>query len=402
MKDDYRIIRSLGKGGMSRVFLAVDRRIARKWTIKEICCNDKEYILNSIYREVSLLKEIENDRIAKIVDVYSDDNNVFLVMEYIEGTALSDICRERPAFAARMARRWVIEIAEILDELHSMSPPVIYWDLKPSNIIVKSNGKLSLIDFGAAKIKSDEPKDIYPTGTVNYSAPEQLEGYTDELTDIYSFGKTIEKLSSNDIFIKKIVSDCIKEDRNERPQSINSILRRLRLHRNIKYYGVQAAVIIIILAAAVIYSANIYCRKKTEAESYHFELTKEKLERLDRAAPEELASVVGEMDAYSESCEKEERSRIKYSCAKKALIELNDYELAHKYLCELDTDTYPDVKYLRIISEELSKFSDEPERLNKTLIEYKKYIENNENGEQKKDDLAYVASLLVLEAERRQ
>ncbi|MBR1893150.1 MAG: hypothetical protein IJ815_06430, partial [Lachnospiraceae bacterium] len=140
----------------------------------------------------------------------------------------------------------------------------------------------------------------------------------------------------------------------------------------------------------------------TEAESYHFELTKEKLERLDRAAPEELASVVGEMDAYSESCEKEERSRIKYSCAKKALIELNDYELAHKYLCELDTDTYPDVKYLRIISEELSKFSDEPERLNKTLIEYKKYIENNENGEQKKDDLAYVASLLVLEAERRQ
>ena len=62
MKDDYRIIRKLGKGGLSRVYLAVDRRIARKWTIKEICCDGKEYVFNSIYREVSLLKGIKNDK----------------------------------------------------------------------------------------------------------------------------------------------------------------------------------------------------------------------------------------------------------------------------------------------------------------------------------------------------
>lgn len=178
----YEVLESLGQGANSEVFLARNLRVGNLVAIKRVPKNQGD---DNLKREINLLRELRHSGIPVIIDVGEDEGASYLIEEYIEGQTLK-------VLAGRMNEGQVVEImlqlCDILTYLHtSKELPIIYKDLKPSNIIMMANGRIKLVDFGAAVRQSD--KTGQHLGTRGYAAPEQ---YTrlpvDERTDLFSLG----------------------------------------------------------------------------------------------------------------------------------------------------------------------------------------------------------------------
>ncbi len=198
----YIIQKQIGVGGMSTVYMAIDNRLDKKWAIKEIrdCGQqDKEILLKSLQREANVLKLVDHPVLPRIVDVLTQNNTIFVVMDYIEGRTIHDVIKQEGAQKQEKVIQWAKELCGALDYLHSMKPPIIYRDMKPSNIMLKPDGRVKLIDFGTAKEwDADDLADTIALGTKGYAAPEQFgdtQGRgiyrTDARTDIYSLGATL-------------------------------------------------------------------------------------------------------------------------------------------------------------------------------------------------------------------
>jgi len=154
----YRVVRSLGGGGMKLVYLAEDLRLAgRSCALAEmvdsITSPDlQQQAVAAFQREADMLAQLSNEHIPRIFDRFSEANHHYLVMEYIDGVTLEDELRTN---GGKLAPAQVIEIAvqilTTLEYLHNLDPPVIYRDLKPSNVMVTGDGMAKLIDFGIAR-----------------------------------------------------------------------------------------------------------------------------------------------------------------------------------------------------------------------------------------------------------
>lgn len=198
----YEILKKIGQGGMSIVYVAMDIRLNKQWAIKEIK-NDgkksKNTLLKSLQVEAEILKKVDHAALPRIVDIIEEDSTIFVVMDYIEGRPLSEILKEEGAQPQEKVIQWAKELSGALDYLHRMNPPIIYRDMKPSNIMLKPDGTIKLIDFGAAKEYTIEDiADTTALGTRGYAAPEQFGDSkgrglykTDARTDIYSLGATL-------------------------------------------------------------------------------------------------------------------------------------------------------------------------------------------------------------------
>ena len=193
----YRILQEIGHGGMSQVYLAVNETVNRKWAIKELRNGteaDTELAKQGLLREIDMLKKLRHPGLPGIIDVVEEKGRFFLVMDYIEGRSLSERLEREGRQPEAQVVRWGIELCEVLGYLHAQSPAVIYRDMKPANIIEKTDGTLALIDFGAAReFKGENGMDTVCLGTVGYAAPEQFggSGETDARSDIYSLGATL-------------------------------------------------------------------------------------------------------------------------------------------------------------------------------------------------------------------
>jgi len=191
----YKIIRTLGKGGMSTVYLAENVRTGGLWAIKEIFKNpDKN---PGLQLEFKILKKLNHEALPRIIDIIEDEMNFYIVEDFIEGTTFDFELKNKRSFSEEEVICFATELCEVLVYLHNISPhPVIYRDMKPSNIILTPNGKVKLIDFGIAREYKDESSDdtVY-IGTRGYAAPEQYGlGQTSERTDIYNLGMTLHHL----------------------------------------------------------------------------------------------------------------------------------------------------------------------------------------------------------------
>jgi hypothetical protein len=196
----YRIERFLAGGGMGRVYLARDQRLDdRQCAIKEVFdrFNDPEERARAIeyfHREAGTLSQLKHPAIPAIVDRFGEGNCHYLVMDYIEGTNLED---EVAAHGGRLPESRVIEIArelcEVLTYLHSFQPPIIYRDMKPSNVILTPAGHAVLIDFGIARIFTPQGKATL-IGTPGFAPPEQYAGQVDERSDLYGLAATLHYL----------------------------------------------------------------------------------------------------------------------------------------------------------------------------------------------------------------
>lgn len=199
----YRILDVIGHGGMSVVYLARNERANKTWAIKEVRktgTEDLEVKQNSLIAETEMLKKLSHKYLPTIVDVIETEETYLVVMDYIEGEDLGKILKENGAQDQEKVIEWAKELCDVLGYLHTRTPPIIYRDLKPANVMLKPDGKIILIDFGTAReIKVKDANDTVSLGTRGYAAPEQFgaTAKTDARTDIYCLGATIYHLVTN-------------------------------------------------------------------------------------------------------------------------------------------------------------------------------------------------------------
>lgn len=193
----YKILNEIGHGGMSTVYLAINEKANKPWAVKEVRKSGRrnlQVIRQSLIMEMELLKKLKHPNLPSIVDVIDEQDNLLIVMDYIEGHTLEKLLTERGAQKQEKVVEWAIQLCEVLEYLHTRKPAIIYRDMKPSNVMLKSDGNVVLIDFGTAReFKEQKEGDTTCLGTQGYAAPEQfgMMGQTDARTDIYCLGATM-------------------------------------------------------------------------------------------------------------------------------------------------------------------------------------------------------------------
>lgn len=193
----YEILNKIGQGGMSAVYLAMDLRLNKLWAIKAVQkdrIRDFESVKQNLIYEFDLLRSFDHPDLPKIADVIDADDSFIIVMDYVEGSSLETEMKQKGVQEESLVIEWAKQLCDILNYLHTRNPPVIYRDVKPANIMLRPNGRLTLVDFGIAReYKQESMGDTVCLGTMGYAAPEQFGGMgqTDQRTDIYALGVTL-------------------------------------------------------------------------------------------------------------------------------------------------------------------------------------------------------------------
>ncbi|WP_322820749.1 protein kinase domain-containing protein [Chloroflexus sp.] len=200
----YELRRRLGAGGMGSVYLATDRRLSTaQWAVKEMSDTaitsplERQQAQAAFQQEAELLARLSHPSLPRVTDHFEENGRHYLVMEFVPGENLRDYVNRlglpRPLHEVL---RWTAQICEVLAYLHTQQPPIIFRDLKPTNIMITPEGTIKLVDFGIARLfKPDKERDTQTFGTPGYSAPEQYgRGQTDARSDIYSLGVLIHHL----------------------------------------------------------------------------------------------------------------------------------------------------------------------------------------------------------------
>lgn len=198
----YEIVRRIGGGGMGAVYLAKDRnlgdapRAVKEMVESHLDPAQHEKAIGDFKRESLLLTSLEHPCIPTIYDYFYDEaaSRFYLVMKYISGGDLAS--RMRAAIGGRIDEKtvahWGMEVADVLEYLHSRPKPIIYRDLKPANLMIDGNtGRVMLIDFGIARWVSQQEKGVTAVGTMGYAPPELFSGRVQPGSDIYSLGATM-------------------------------------------------------------------------------------------------------------------------------------------------------------------------------------------------------------------
>jgi WD40 repeat protein len=190
----------LGSGGFSSVYHAWDRQAGgQEVAIKQInlqglSAEESIEATNTFNREVTVLSTLDHPQVPRIYHHFHDQNHWYLVLEYIKGQTLENVLAMRAVQSRLLPLEEILaivrQICTVLEYLHSRQPPIVFRDLKPSNIIRTPTGKLCLIDFGIARhFRPGQARDTQPLGSPGYAAPEQYgRGQTTPQTDIYSLG----------------------------------------------------------------------------------------------------------------------------------------------------------------------------------------------------------------------
>jgi len=194
----YELRRRLGAGGMGSVYLATDRRLSTAlWAVKEMSDAaitspiDRQQAQMAFRQEAELLVKLNHPALPRVTDHFEENGRHYLVMEFVPGENLRDYVNRvglpRPLHEVL---RWTTQICGVLAYLHAQQPPIIFRDLKPTNVMITPEGTIKLVDFGIARLfKPGKERDTQAFGTPGYSAPEQYgRGQTDARSDIYSLG----------------------------------------------------------------------------------------------------------------------------------------------------------------------------------------------------------------------
>lgn len=195
----YKIIGILGGGGQGAVYNARDLNFPdakRLVAIKEMHvqgsdAGQRASTVKTFQREANILATLSHPAIPKIYDSFEQNDRVYLVMEYINGSDLEALLSKTKTLPMKKILEWSVDLCDVLHYLHSHQPEtIIFRDMKPANVMIDSLGKVRLIDFGIAKVFESGKKHTM-IGTEGYSAPEQYKGNVTPLSDIYSLGATL-------------------------------------------------------------------------------------------------------------------------------------------------------------------------------------------------------------------
>lgn len=258
----YRIRKLVGTGGMGAVYKAEDAPYGdRPVAIKEmrqssLTPQELEIATEQFKVEAIMLARLQHPSLPRIYDHFLESNRWYLVMDFIDGETLDEHLRRTPG--RKLPPQEVIDISiqlcKVLDYLHKRQPPVVFRDLKPSNVMLTTEGHLYLIDFGIARIfKPGQAKDTKAYGSIGYSAPEQFDReQTTDQADIYSLGITMHEMLSGSIpaltpfsmprlsfpgqpaleRLAALITRMIEMDKEKRPASISAVRQELESIRD--------------------------------------------------------------------------------------------------------------------------------------------------------------------------
>lgn len=154
----YQLLAKIGVGGMSTVYLALDTVLNKQWAAKEIKDvadpEQRELIVQSIVTEANMIKSFDHPAIPRIVDLVDEHGTLYVIMDYVEGRALSSVLAADGPQSEDDVVGWGLQLCDALEYLHRRTPPVIYRDMKPSNVMLKPNGLVQIIDFGIARVRT--------------------------------------------------------------------------------------------------------------------------------------------------------------------------------------------------------------------------------------------------------
>ena len=195
----YEILREIGRGGMSVVYLAMDTRLNKQWAVKEIrkrgSTKKDEIVVNSLMAEADMMKRLDHPALPRIVDIIDTGVTIYVVMDYIEGESLDRVLRDEGPQPEERVLDWAKQLCDVLGYLHGQKKPIIYRDMKPGNVMLKPEGNIKIIDFGIAReYKEHSTQDTTVLGTKGYAPPEQYTGQTDARSDIFALGVTMHQL----------------------------------------------------------------------------------------------------------------------------------------------------------------------------------------------------------------
>ena len=202
LQQHYLIIGQAGKGGMGAVYQAVNTQDSnrRRVAIKEMSqghLNEAELreATAQFQREVAMLSRLSHPNLPRIYDAFNERGRSYLVMDFIDGKTLYQLLKEsgnRPLPVLQVLD-YASQLCDVLAYLHQQRPPIIFRDLKPTNVMVTPNGHVYLIDFGIARFfKEGQEQDTVFLGSPGYAPPEQHgTAQTNPRSDLYSLGATL-------------------------------------------------------------------------------------------------------------------------------------------------------------------------------------------------------------------
>lgn len=179
------------------------------------------------------LASVRIEGVPAVKECVADDGKLIVVEEYVQGRSLKQVLDEQGLLNEEQAYDIAVQLADILVRLHQLEPAIVHRDIKPSNIIIEKNGHVNLIDFNAARhVNADKNEDTRMLGTVYFAAPEQFGfGQSDERTDIYGLGATINYIMTGDkpgagiaeCRFSDILKKCLMVDAKDRYQSAEEL-----------------------------------------------------------------------------------------------------------------------------------------------------------------------------------
>lgn len=322
----YKILSEVGHGGMSTVYLAINERANKTWAVKEVRKDgtfDFEAVKQGLIVETDMLKKFNHPHLPSIIDVIDTADSFLIVMDYIEGRSLKSVLDNGGAQDPDQVIEWGKQICDVLGYLHSRTPSIIYRDMKPSNLMLKPDGNIMLIDFGTAREFKNRAmvEDTTCLGTRGYAAPEQFGGMgeTTPRTDIYCTGATlyhlltghspaeppyeIKPLSYWDpayvgTGLEKVIAKCCQQDPDQRYQTCAELMYALenvhleddvaKKSRNRRWRAFLASAIVSLVALTGMFVMNAF---KSGAEAKTYDHYIQRMAELTNVSEEDFVSI---------------------------------------------------------------------------------------------------------------
>ena len=254
----YRILECIGGGAMAQVYKAQDEENGGLCAVKVLCERAPEergsptLFMDTAIREAGFLKTLAHPCLPHFLDFIRAEDRLYLVMEFVEGQNLKHFLHdnEQSSLDIALIVEWGIQICDVLTYLHEHNPPVVFRDLKPSNLIRRPNNEICLVDFGIARYdRANNASDTVVLGSPGYAPPEQYgQGHTTPKSDIYALGATLHHLLTGrdpslspfkwpalrtlnpivPIALENLVMRCLQLDTARRPESAANVAKGLR------------------------------------------------------------------------------------------------------------------------------------------------------------------------------
>lgn len=248
INNTYRLMEEIGRGGMGVIYKAYHLRLKKYVVLKKIKSSFSGAINDRA--EVDLLKKLHHSYLPQVYDFLQFGQEVFTVMEYVDGSSLSDCLKKQCVFKEEELIRWLRELLEVLDYLHSQRPSIYHNDIKPGNIMITRDGHACLIDFNISLDETETDKIIGLSEA--YASPEQKEKAKlarmhqyheniriDARSDLYSLGVTFLRLTRGGNYSEgliKVLEKAARVNKNERFKSAKQMLNAVE---NLSHYDNQ-------------------------------------------------------------------------------------------------------------------------------------------------------------------